>query len=357
MVQNISSSDASPRLWCLVSRTDAPQYVDCIGTDAGAAGGDLLAAKAAASRRSLQFDLLYTQYGERLVSQRATAALVSAGLTGFSADRRVPVHAGRGMAPQSYFSLQPRAFAGLAHPSSGVRVTRVYKDGTICFAAPSDPRWRSEPGLYSPAGDMVLIWPFVQHVFVSARFREVVLEHQLTGFWFMPFEAKEPKKGSGWVSCTYRPVTSGVPPSWVLVWQRQALWRQMLVSAEPGVLPEAPPPDWLAPEGGEGRVPVRSMRTPAQDDAQLAWVRRRLFRNLPTDIKRAALDYLRDEAASASSADWTLRSLVWDGDAQSGKTLFRRWRLVDYPEPLWAACELKGGRYSWLMISGDAGSS
>jgi hypothetical protein len=61
------------------------------------------------------------------------------------------------------------------------------------------------------------------------------------------------------------------------------------------------------------------------------------------------LAYLRDEITAPGSEDWTARALSWAGDAKLGAA-FRRWRLSDYPTPLWLICETRRGSPSFSLL-------
>jgi hypothetical protein len=341
-------------IWRLVFRSDAPQSVERFGSGIGELKGAATLLKASAAARSLEFDLLYTQYDDLLVSRRAAQAFMDAGLTGFVCDDRVAVYVSKAEAPARYLALRPRGFAGLVHPDSGVRVARFSK-GQATFALPANPRWRSDARLYAAAGDVLLLWPFHNELFVSDRFREVVQKEQLAGFEFMPFDATEPKAGSGWRGSSYRRVSLAAPPAWLAGWQKAALWRQMQVCAAPGVLPGQPPADWGLDE--DSAIPASAPVPAAPLLPALDWQRRTLAGPLPAGLEARALDYLRDELATPAAQDWTPQSLAWDGDALRDGVAFRRWRLQDHPTPLWAVYQAGGADAGFSVLEDETGGS
>jgi hypothetical protein len=333
MRQGLTSRRAAHRaggdVYHLVLPVDAPQYVERFGSGIGEVGVDAAEVRATVSRRSLELDLLVTQYEDLLVSERAARALTGAGLTGVLCDRRVALFVAGRPAPARFRVLLARGFAGLAPSSSGVRVTRFARD-QVTFALPGDPRWGNDAVAVRRAGDAVRLWPFHDELFVSARFVEVVSAHRLTGFGFMPFAAREPRAGSPWRARVHRRLTLGPPPRWLSRAQKLSLWRQMRARAGTGVLPASPPAEWEL--GG-----ARAVRAPAlaPEPAALRWTRRALVPSPPRAVKREALRYLRDELASPDAAEWSLRDLTWDGDARDGRAVLRRWRLCVAPSSVW----------------------
>jgi hypothetical protein len=339
----------APILWSLVFRKESDQRTERFrsGCDEFCKGAERL--KVMVSRKSLELDLLVTQYDDLLISERAAKIFREQEFSGLEVADDVDIYLRGERQRRKFFLFLPRGFGGLVHPSSGVRISKFAHE-QFTFVLPSDPRWKSDPVHYLTAGDVFRIWPFHSQVFVSSRFRSITQESKLLGFEFLPFEAREPKRDSDFDSFFFKRLNVGPPPRWLSDKQRKELWNQMLSRAEPGVMPLRPPHDWqLKP------IVARSLETVLRHRAAkavtpLKWVRRSLVPKLPRAAKVEAIEYLRMELASPGCEEWTARDLVWDGDAEAGRTRWRRWRLTVYPEPIWVVLKTSGGRTA-LSIS------
>lgn len=329
------------KLWCVNFRADQDVHVERFGCGCGELGEDATHLQLMATKRSLRHDFLITQYGDVVVSAKAAQCLKCARLENLELRPRVKLFVKGQPSNTRWLAILPRGFAGVVHPSSGTRITRYNaRDELIVFSSPADPRWKSDPALYTQAGDAFRLWPFYNRIFVSDRFRACVQDNQLSGIELLPFEAKEPRSGSCYHHARHGSVTLGPLPWWLADWQREATWAQLQALAAPGLLPMEMPAFLERRSPNERRGGDGARMSGMGEGWQLS--RRREFQRFEAKLKLEALGYVKVEIACPGSDAWTLRDLLWDGDRMNDGRPERRWRVRAYPTPIWVTAELRG---------------
>ncbi len=147
-------------------------------------------------RRPLDLNFRWTWKSELLVDEQAQQALRENEITGYELLETHLRFKSGAQSSRTYATLRTTGWGGVAKPESGIHITEGPCPGCgwQCYSGLQHPECLFDQTQWD-GSDIFMIWPLPSHIFVTARFRDIVEEAGLTGLKFIPIDQMKTNDG------------------------------------------------------------------------------------------------------------------------------------------------------------------